>query len=159
MADAGIVRNRAKIEATIGNARAYLELQQEGEGFARFCWSFVDGKPQKNAWREPRQIPAETPQSQALSKVLRARGFRFVGPTIVYAWMQACGLVDDHLVGCFRYLTAAKIATRCKKRRAARASSSGSGPGCASNAQPSTQTLIIWSPSRIWSITSVPVMT
>src|SRR5262249_38258166 len=101
MADAGIVRNRAKIEATIGNARAFLEFD-DGE-FARFCWSFVDGKPRDNRLSRRAQIPAETAESRALSKALAARGFRFVGPTIVYAWMQACGLVNDHLTSCFRY--------------------------------------------------------
>jgi DNA-3-methyladenine glycosylase I len=102
MGDAGIVRNRAKIEAAVTNARAWLELQ-EREGFATFCWSFVDGKPRVNRWRASRQIPAATDESRALSKALASRGFRFVGPTIVYAWMQACGLVNDHLVSCFRF--------------------------------------------------------
>ena len=101
MADAGIVRNRAKIEATIGNARAFLEFD-DGE-FARFCWSFVDGKTRDNAIPASGKIPAETAESKALSKALQARGFRFVGPTIVYAWMQACGLVNDHLTSCFRH--------------------------------------------------------
>ncbi len=102
MADAGIVRNRAKIDAAIGNARAWLELMDDG-GFGRFCWSFVDGQPRQNRWRTPRAVPAETVESRALGKALAARGFRFVGPTIVYAWMQACGLVNDHLVRCFRH--------------------------------------------------------
>jgi DNA-3-methyladenine glycosylase I len=103
MADAGIVRNRAKIDATIGNARAFLEMQETGDGFARFCWSFVDGTPRHNGFAASKQIPAETAESRALSKALQQRGFRFVGPTIVYAWMQACGLVNDHLASCFRY--------------------------------------------------------
>jgi DNA-3-methyladenine glycosylase I len=102
MGDAGIVRNRSKIEATIGNARAWLELQDEG-GFAHHCWTFVDGKPRNNRFATSKQIPAETDVSRALSKDLQKRGFRFVGPTIVYAWMQACGLVNDHLTSCFRY--------------------------------------------------------
>ncbi len=107
MGDAGIVRNRAKVEATIGNARAFLEI---GDGeFARFCWSFVDGKPRDNRVSARGQIPAETAESKALSKALAARGFRFVGPTIVYAWMQACGLVNDHLTSCFRYKQVARI--------------------------------------------------
>jgi DNA-3-methyladenine glycosylase I len=101
MGDAGIVRNRAKIEATIGNARAYLE--GPGDEFSRFCWSFVDGKPRDNKVAGRAQIQAETAESKALSKALVARGYRFVGPTIVYAWMQACGLVNDHLVACFRH--------------------------------------------------------
>jgi DNA-3-methyladenine glycosylase I len=102
MNDAGIVRNRAKIEATIGNARAFLALGDRE--FARLCWSFVDGKPRDNGFAARAQIPAETVDSRALSKELAARGFRFVGPTIVYAWMQACGLVNDHLTSCFRYV-------------------------------------------------------
>jgi DNA-3-methyladenine glycosylase I len=101
MGDAGIVRNRAKIDATIGNAKAYLEFD-DGE-FARFCWSFVGGKPLDTRLRPGARIPAETTESKALSKALVARGFRFVGPTIVYAWMQACGLVNDHLTTCFRH--------------------------------------------------------
>ncbi|HEY2749695.1 MAG TPA: DNA-3-methyladenine glycosylase I [Polyangia bacterium] len=101
MADAGIVRNRAKVDATIGSARAFLEF---GDGeFARFCWSFVDGKPRDHRFSRRAQIPAASAESKALSKALAARGFRFVGPTIVYAWMQACGLVNDHLTTCFRY--------------------------------------------------------
>jgi DNA-3-methyladenine glycosylase I len=102
MGDAGIVRNRAKIEATIGNARAYLELQKEGS-FARFCWDFVGGKTLDHRIGSSKKIPAESDESRALSKALKKRGFRFVGPTIVYAWMQACGLVNDHLTSCFRY--------------------------------------------------------
>jgi DNA-3-methyladenine glycosylase I len=100
--DVGIVRNRAKIEATIDNARAYLALQKDG-GFAPFVWQFVGGAPRQNRWRFAREVPAETDESRALSRALRERGFRFVGPTIVYAWMQACGLVNDHLVACFRW--------------------------------------------------------
>jgi DNA-3-methyladenine glycosylase I len=104
MGDAGIVRNRAKIEATIGNARAYLALAGGPEGgFARLCWSFVGGAPKLHRFRSATQIPAASDESRALSKELARRGFRFVGPTIVYAWMQACGLVNDHLTSCFRY--------------------------------------------------------
>jgi len=99
MADTGIVRNRAKIEATIGNARAFLELPD----FARFCWSFVGDKPKQNRFGPRSKIPAATDESRALSKALVEHGFRFVGPTIVYAWMQACGLVNDHLTTCFRH--------------------------------------------------------
>jgi DNA-3-methyladenine glycosylase I len=102
MGDASIVRNRAKIESTIENARAYLALQKDG-GFGRFVWQFVGGAPRQNRWRAAREVPAETDESRALSRALRERGFRFVGPTIVYAWMQACGLVNDHLVDCFRW--------------------------------------------------------
>ena len=98
LADPGIVRSRAKIEAAIGNARAYLAMQAAGEDFSDFCWSFVDGKPVEAAgdW------PAKTPLSEQVSKELKRRGFKFVGPVIVYAWMQAVGIVEDHAAGCFR---------------------------------------------------------
>lgn len=99
LGDAGIVRSRAKIEATIGGARAYLAMRDRGEDFADFCWSFVDGAPIRG---DGVHVPARTARSEAASKALKARGFKFVGPVIVYAWMQACGLVDDHLAGCFR---------------------------------------------------------
>jgi DNA-3-methyladenine glycosylase I len=99
MGDAGIVRNRGKIESAIGNARAVLELRGEG-GLDRFLWQFVGGKPIVNAWRRTAQIPASTPQSDAMSRELRRRGFRFVGPTICYAFMQAVGMVNDHLIEC-----------------------------------------------------------
>jgi len=103
MADAGIVRNRAKIEATVGNARAWLDLQENGIGFADHLWGFVDGRPLVNRWRSGDEIPAETAESRAMSKDLKARGFRFVGPTICYAVMQAVGMVNDHLVDCYRH--------------------------------------------------------
>lgn len=103
MADAGIVRNRSKIESAIGNARAFLELQQREGSFDRWLWAYVDGAPVVNSWRAPREIPAETPVSVAISKELKRLGFRFVGPTIIYAWMQAIGMVNDHLVTCFRH--------------------------------------------------------
>jgi DNA-3-methyladenine glycosylase I len=99
MADAGIVRNRAKIEAFIGNARAFLETGD----FADLVWSFVDGRPIQNRWQQLGEIPAETDESRAMSRELRRRGFRFVGPTICYALMQSAGLVNDHLVSCFRH--------------------------------------------------------
>jgi DNA-3-methyladenine glycosylase I len=102
MNDAGIVRNRAKIESSIAGARAWLKLQDEG-GFARFCWQFVDGEPRQNRWKLPAQIPTESEESRALGKALKARGFGFVGPTIVYAFMQAVGMVNDHLTTCFRH--------------------------------------------------------
>jgi len=101
MQDPGIVRNRAKIEGTIANARGYLQIEEK-EGFSPFLWQFVGGKTKRNSWRALREIPAETPESQAMSKALRERGFTFVGPTICYAFMQAVGMVDDHLVSCFR---------------------------------------------------------
>ncbi|MCP3972833.1 MAG: DNA-3-methyladenine glycosylase I [Rhodobacteraceae bacterium] len=100
--DKGIVRHRGKIEATIGNARAWQRLEAEG-GFAPFVWSFVGGKPLQNRFEGLDQVPAETVESRALSKSLKVAGFRFCGPTIVYAWMQACGLVNDHLVTCPRH--------------------------------------------------------
>jgi len=103
MADAGIVRNRAKIEATIGNARGWLEIMAEGDGFSAFLWDFVDGTPKVNHWQSLSNVPAETDVSKALSKTLKARGFRFVGPTIVYAFMQAVGMVNDHTTDCFRH--------------------------------------------------------
>lgn len=103
MADAGIVRNRLKIESTISNARAFLQVQEELGSFDRYVWQFVGGKPKKKrAPRSLRAIPASTPESDAMSRDLRKRGFRFVGTTICYAFMQACGLVNDHTRGCFR---------------------------------------------------------
>jgi DNA-3-methyladenine glycosylase I len=101
LADPGIVRSRAKIEATIGNARAFLRLE-ERHGFAPFLWDFVGGSPRQNAFRAG-EVPAETDESRAMSKALRAEGFRFCGPVIVYAFMQATGLVNDHVVGCPRH--------------------------------------------------------
>lgn len=102
LADSGIVRNRAKIEAAVGNARAFLAVRKEFGSFARYAWGFVGGKPIRN--RRPRGAPAPTrsAESDALSKDLKRRGFKFVGTTIVYAFMQAVGMVDDHSVGCFR---------------------------------------------------------
>ena len=103
MADPGIVRNRLKIEASLRNARAFLEVREEHGSFADFVWPFVGGEPLVNRRRSPREIPSETPRSRAMSKALKKRGFRFVGPTICYAFMQATGMVNDHEVGCFRY--------------------------------------------------------
>jgi DNA-3-methyladenine glycosylase I len=102
MADPGIVRNRLKIESAIGNARAFLEVRREFGSFGAYLWGFVDGRPLQSARRSLKQVPARTPLSDAISKDLKRRGFRFVGSTIVYAFMQAVGLVNDHLVGCFR---------------------------------------------------------
>ncbi|HEY7530724.1 MAG TPA: DNA-3-methyladenine glycosylase I [Gemmatimonadota bacterium] len=99
----GIVRNRLKIESAIANARAFLDVQDEFGSFDAYVWRFVEGRPKRNAWRSERQIPAVTPEAEALSRDLRARGFRFVGPTICYAHMQATGMVNDHVVGCFRH--------------------------------------------------------
>ena len=103
MKDAGIVRNRAKIEGTILSARGYLDIMEKGPGFSALLWGFVDGKPLVNRRRGTGDIPAETPLSRALSKELSGRGFKFVGPTIVYAFMQAVGMVNDHLVTCYRH--------------------------------------------------------
>jgi len=103
VADAGIVRNRAKIAAAIGNARAFLAVQREFGSFAAYAWRFVDDRPRQNAWRTLAEVPAVTPQAEALSRDLRKRGFRFVGPTITYAFMQATGLVNDHLTTCPRW--------------------------------------------------------
>ena len=99
----GIIRNRLKIESAVANARAFLEVQAEFGSFDAYVWRFVDGKPKRNAWRALGQVPAVTPEAEALSRDLRARGFKFVGPTICYAHMQATGMVNDHLVSCFRY--------------------------------------------------------
>lgn len=103
MADAGIVRNRLKIDATIGNARALLAMHERGESLADLLWDAVDGQPMVNHWRRMAECPASTPLSDALSKELARKGFRFVGSTIVYAWMQSVGVVNDHLVDCFRH--------------------------------------------------------
>lgn len=103
-ADPGIVRNGAKIRAAVDNAKAWLEVMEREEGgFAGLLWGFVDGRPIVNRWRSSSEVPAETLESKAMSKVLKARGFRFVGPTICYAFMQAVGMVNDHTVGCFRH--------------------------------------------------------
>lgn len=103
LADPGVIRNRLKIASSIRNARAFLELQREFGGFDAYIWRFVGGRPKRNAWRSLKQLPARTPESDALSKDLRQRGFSFVGSMIIYAHMQATGLVNDHLVHCFRY--------------------------------------------------------
>jgi DNA-3-methyladenine glycosylase I len=103
MADAGVVRNHLKIAAAIGNARAFLKVQDECASFDAYIWRFVDGRPVRNRWRRMEDVPASTPQSDAMSKDLARRGFRFVGSTICYAFMQATGMVNDHLVSCFRH--------------------------------------------------------
>ena len=103
LADPGIVRNRLKVEAAIQNAQAFLDVQAECGSFDRFIWSFADGRTIRNHWRTPGEIPVETAEAHAMSRSLKQRGFRFVGPTICYAFMQAVGIVNDHLIGCFRY--------------------------------------------------------
>jgi DNA-3-methyladenine glycosylase I len=114
MNDAGIVRNRAKIEATIANARAFLAVRREHRTFDRYIWQFVGGRPIQNAWRRLGQAPAETDVSRAMSRDLLRRGFRFVGPTICYAFMQATGMVNDHSRDCFRWR---EVTRRAKSRR------------------------------------------
>ncbi len=99
----GIVRNRLKIRSTIDNARAFLAVQREFGSFDTYIWGFTGGEPIRNAWRDLSELPAETDESRAMSRDLKKRGFRFVGPTICYAYMQAAGLVNDHTVDCFRY--------------------------------------------------------
>ena len=101
--DPGIVRNRAKVEGTVQNARAFLKLMHEAGSFDAHLWSFVGGRPKVNRFRSMRDVPPETRESRAMSEDLRGRGFTFVGPTICYAFMQAAGMVNDHLLGCFRY--------------------------------------------------------
>ncbi len=103
LADPGIIRNRLKIFAAIQNARAFPAVQKEFGSFDAYIWRFVGGRPKRNTWRTLKQIPARTPESDAMSKDLSRRGFRFVGPTICYAFMQAVGMVNDHTVKCFRY--------------------------------------------------------
>lgn len=112
----GIVRNRLKIESTVANSRAFLRLVRDEGSFADFVWSFVGGSPRVNGWESTREIPVKTVESEAMSKALKKRGFRFVGPTICYAFMQAGGLVNDHLVDCFRYPELACSARRPGER-------------------------------------------
>lgn len=108
LADPGIVRNRLKVAAAIGNARAYLEIQAGTGSFAEYLWQFVDGAPIQNAWATIDQVPTSTAQSDAMSRELKRRGFKFVGTTICYAFMQAVGMVNDHTVDCFRHQELAK---------------------------------------------------
>jgi DNA-3-methyladenine glycosylase I len=105
VADPGIIRNRMKIEAAVKNARALLAVQEEFGSFDKYCWQFVGGKPRQNRWKSLRQIPPTTPESDSFSRDLKQRGFSFVGSTVIYAHMQAVGMVNDHLVDCFRYRT------------------------------------------------------
>jgi DNA-3-methyladenine glycosylase I len=120
MQDVGIVRNRAKILGTVQSARSYLKLKETGPGLSALLWDFVDGRPQVNRFRSIGQVPAETELSRRISKELSARGFKFVGPTIVYAFMQAVGMVNDHLVTCFRHSALANGSAPRTKARAKR---------------------------------------
>jgi DNA-3-methyladenine glycosylase I len=117
MQDAGIVRNRAKIVGAVASARAYLDMQDKGESFSGFLWDFMDGKPKINRFRSRGQVPAETPLSRTISKELASRGFKFCGPTIVYAFMQAVGMVNDHMVACHRHAACDTPAARGAKKR------------------------------------------
>jgi DNA-3-methyladenine glycosylase I len=109
MQDAGIVRNRAKIEGAVLSARAWLDVMETGPGFSTLIWDFVDGRPKVNRFRSSKEVPAATDESRAMSKELSQRGFKFCGPTIVYAFMQAVGMVNDHLVDCHRHAVCAKL--------------------------------------------------
>ena len=109
---ASIVRNRLKVEGAVLSARAYLEIMEKGPGFSAFLWDFLDGRPQINRYKDTKQIPAQTALSQKISKELLAHGFKFVGPTIVYAFMQAVGMVNDHLVKCHRHEAVQKLGKR-----------------------------------------------
>lgn len=115
MAEPGIVRNRAKIEGAVASARAYLAMRERGERFSTFLWDFVEGRPKMNRFRTMAQIPAQTPLSKRISKELARRGFKFCGPTIVYAFMQAIGMVNDHLVSCHRHAACAAYATTLQR--------------------------------------------
>ena len=103
MADEGIIRSNAKIDAAISGARLYLDMRERGEDFTEFLWSFVGGEPIQNAWTTDTGVPAQTPEAEAMAKALKAKGFKFTGPVIVYAFMQATGMVNDHLTPCFRH--------------------------------------------------------
>jgi DNA-3-methyladenine glycosylase I len=113
--DPGIVRNRQKVNAAVTNAKAFLKVQDEFGSFSDYIWQFVDGKPIQNKFRKDSDIPATSPESDALSKDLKKRGFKFVGSTIMYAHMQATGLVNDHVVTCFRYKECKALAKKQKK--------------------------------------------
>lgn len=109
LADPGIVRNQLKVNAAITNARAYLALRDELGSFDQFLWQFVGGRPRRNQWESLSQLPARTPESDAMSTALRQRGFKFVGSTICYAFMQAVGMVNDHLISCFRHRAVSRL--------------------------------------------------
>jgi DNA-3-methyladenine glycosylase I len=127
LADASIIRNRQKIESAVGNAKLFLAVQEEFGSFDAYIWRFVDGQPTQNRWRRLSDLPAKTPASVALSKDLVKRGFRFVGPTICYAHMQATGMVNDHLVGCFRHAEVAALSPAVPPAGSSRSGSPRSG--------------------------------
>ena len=127
LADPGIVRNRAKVAASIGNARALLALTADGRSFAEFLWAFVDGVPIQNRWRSLDEVPARTPQSDAMSKALLRAGFKFAGTTICYAFMQAAGMVNDHLLSCPRHAEISRLAC-CAGNPSADSAARGSDP-------------------------------
>jgi DNA-3-methyladenine glycosylase I len=133
MNDAGIVRNRSKIEGAVASAKAYLKIMEEGPGFSKLLWGYVGGKPRINTFKTTATVPAATPISIAISKDLSARGFKFVGPTIVYAFMQAVGMVNDHLVSCYCHDRLAKAKpqpkTKPQPKAKPRKSQSGAVPG------------------------------
>ena len=114
LTDPSVVRNRLKVESAVTNAQAFLAVQNEFGSFSKYIWGFVDGKPKQNRFRRDRDVPATSPESDSLSKDLKKRGFRFVGSTIIYAHMQATGLVNDHVAGCFRYGVCANKGKRFK---------------------------------------------
>jgi DNA-3-methyladenine glycosylase I len=109
MQNSSIIRNRLKIEATIQNARSFLTVQEQYGSFSDYIWQFVDGRPVQNKWKTDKQVPASTRQSETMSKELKRLGFRFVGPTICYAYMQATGMVNDHITRCYRHEQIAKL--------------------------------------------------
>ena len=115
MQDAGIVRNKLKVDGAVLSARAWIETMEKGPGFSALLWDFLDGKPKINQFKTTKQVPAETPISKAMSKELASRGFKFVGPTIVYAFMQAVGMVNDHLVSCHRHEQCCALGSKKKK--------------------------------------------
>ena len=114
--DPGIIRNRLKVQAAVTNARAYLDLMEQRGSFSQFLWEFVGSSPQQNRWRTLKQLPPETKESRAMSRALKERGFQFVGPTIVYAFMQAEGLVNDHIVSCFRHAQVKRLGAKLRER-------------------------------------------
>ena len=120
LTDPGIIRNKLKVESAVSNAKRFLEVQEEFGSFDTYVWRFVDGRPIVNGWRRQNQVPATSAESDALSRDLKQRGFKFVGSTVIYAHMQATGLVNDHLVDCFRYAACCNAAGASAKRAAAK---------------------------------------